>query len=277
MMKATVPRQWFWMSHGEHGGQTHKKELEKYGVYPFKHFSEVQGKYRDINNAMLLVKDNWKASGQGDDSIEVDNEEEAGLDNDNENKWLGGNRLRFLGGRNPTIMYYWYAMLKCGNLVYCDTQLRFKASGDSTLCDSIDDDSCSSKRSKNSSNVEKEYMVLAMESNKKIERMMKLVEQSETNKVIHMRTKELNKQKMMYNSQIDSLKSKKWEIAMNCSNQETKLKILKEIDEMIGKKELELEDLCSKEENGEPNETQVFDEQTPKRKNSSSKRHKSND
>jgi hypothetical protein len=251
-------------------------ELDKYGVYPMNKFQEFEDRYREINNAMCLVKDNWSRSGEGDDNLQDTDDDDASITREKtDQKWLGADRLRFLSGRNPAIMYFWYAMWKCGNLVYCDTQLNITAAGDTNT---VDDGSFSSKGSSKASkgfNLDKQYIDLAIKSNENLDRMMIIVQTAEEEKLKHMQKKEFNKMKININTQIDTWKSKKMEVVLSNADQETKSKVLADIDSLILKKEKELADLLASEQTEASNQTKTVLENTPKMKNSSGKRLKS--
>ncbi len=107
-----------------------------------------------------------------------------------------------------------------------------------------------------------------MESNRKMDKIINMIETSEKNKLFHMRLKEWNKQKNSYLQQLDTYKTQKWQVQLNPSvDPATKSTILSEIDKLIEKKELDLDELASKEPNEEYKQTENLAEKTPKRKN----------
>ena len=89
----------------------------------------------------------------------------------------------------------------------------------------------------------RQFMDLAAESNEKMDKMIKMVETIEWNKLQHREAKEKNKLKTKIKETIDALKCKKLDFEMNFDDSSKKRKTLDQLDVMIFSKESELEDL----------------------------------
>ena len=112
----------------------------------------------------------------------------------------------------------------------------------------------SSKSSKRSPNLDRQFMDLAAESNEKMDKMIQMLdtiernklqhrEAKEKNKLQHREEKEKNKLKTKLKETIDALKCKKLDFEMNFDDSTKRQKTLDQLDVMIFSKESELEDL----------------------------------
>jgi hypothetical protein len=99
-------------------------DLEVLNVSKISDAAACKRHYLKLNNSLGNVHQRWIASGNGDEQLEDDV-------NDNNRQVQGGDKLDFLHTENISTMYLWYSLLKAGLFDHAKTNLpdEFKADG----------------------------------------------------------------------------------------------------------------------------------------------------
>ncbi len=110
------------------------ENLDTLRCFPLLKPEDAKQKFRELNNQLGTIFQNWKASGNGEGMVDLLEEREEPLSNDEmlDLPSKGGNRCDFLGSKNPAVMYLWYVLLSNGIFQTALTELETSYQGNGT-------------------------------------------------------------------------------------------------------------------------------------------------
>ena len=115
---------------------------------------KAKSKFGKLKNDLIMVKNNWELSGNGDGSIERNRDNADDSDEDELEIINANDKRNFLNGKSPSILYLWKMAEEFDLLTCVCQQLDLSASLDTSRSD--DDDSgnaiCRKRKKKNTHN-----------------------------------------------------------------------------------------------------------------------------